>query len=69
MLMSSVLRLSMVSLMPLLTELLSSQLPRQRQREHHSLTLFQPRLAQIFTSGKRPSLCHNVSDKALLPRM
>lgn len=32
-LMSSVLRLSMVSLMPLLTELLSSQLPRQKHPE------------------------------------
>ena len=39
--MSSVLRLSMVSLIPLLTELLSSQLPRQTQPEHRDLTLRQ----------------------------
>lgn len=41
-LMSSVLRLSMVSLIPLLTELLSSQLPRQTHPEHvtpHQLSL------------------------------
>lgn len=41
MLMSSVLRLSMVSLIPLLTELLSSQLPRQTHPEHQNLTLCQ----------------------------
>lgn len=38
-LMSSVLRLSMVSLMPLLTELLSSQLPRETHPEHQNCTL------------------------------
>lgn len=41
MLMSSVLRLSMVSLIPLLTELLSSQLPRQTHPEHQNLPLRQ----------------------------
>lgn len=39
--MSSVLRLSMVSLIPLLTELLSSQLPRQTHTEHQNLPLRQ----------------------------
>lgn len=43
MLMSSVLRLSIVSLIPLLTELLSSQLLRQTHSEHQNLTLGQLR--------------------------
>lgn len=43
-LMSSVLRLSMVSLIPLLTELLSSQLSRQTHPEHPNLMLCQLRL-------------------------
>lgn len=50
--MSSVLRLSMVSLIPLLTELLSSQLPRQTHPEHwnHTLGQLKPTI--------RTSACH-----------
>ena len=67
-LMSSVLRLSMVSLIPLLTELLSSQLPRQTHPEHvmpHQLSL------TIQTDVYHPQrlLVHKAPDKAPLPLM
>jgi len=67
-LMSSVLRLSMVSLIPLLTELLSSQLPRQTHPEHPNLVLGQLR-PTIQTSAYQPRrrLCHKAPDEALLP--
>ena len=66
MLMSSVLRLSMVSLIPLLTELLSSQLPKQTHPEHvtpHQLSL----TTQTDAYHPRRLLVHKAPDKAPLP--